>query len=59
MLAGTACQVLKYFFTDKGTWELDEGKAKMIYQWEEPGILTRYPEKKEFDFDPWWLGFNF
>lgn len=47
MLAGTACQVLKYFFTDKGTWELDEGKAKMIYQWEEPGILTRYPEKKE------------
>lgn len=35
------------FFTDKVSWELDEGKAKMIYQWEEPGILTWYPEKKE------------
>ncbi len=35
------------FFTDKVTWELDEGKAKMIYQWEESGILTWYPEKKE------------
>lgn len=47
MLAGTACQVLKSFFTDKVTGELDEGKAKMIYQWEEQGILTWYPEKKE------------
>ena len=48
MLAGTAYRVSKsIFFTDKVTWKLDEGKAKMIDQWEEPGILTWYPEKKE------------
>ncbi|KAG6383884.1 hypothetical protein SASPL_155490 (mitochondrion) [Salvia splendens] len=27
-------------------WE-NRNEAKMIYQWEEPGILTWYPEKKE------------
>lgn len=34
------------FFKDKVTWELDEGKAKMIYQWEEPGIQRRKKKRK-------------
>lgn len=45
--SGNRVPGFEIFFTDKVTWELDEGKAKMIYQWEEPGIQRR--KKKRVD----------
>lgn len=39
--SGNRVPGFEIFFTDKVTWELDEGKAKMIYHWEEPDIQRR------------------
>lgn len=47
--SGNRVPGFEIFFTNKVTWELDEGKAKRIYQWEEPGIQRRKAVESEIE----------